>query len=133
MPLPDEAGRHAILALHAKRLSVEIEEEERDEDDEAAGGGGRGSRPAGATDEDPLRLLDAAAGTEGFSGAELANLVNEAALLAVREGKSAVCARNFHHAMYKVRFLLKTLDFLLKMVDFLLTLVDLLLETLDFY
>src|SRR5579884_4039962 len=60
--LPDVAGRLQILQVHARRVRL-------------------------APDVD-LRTL--AARTPGFSGADLANLMNEAALLAVREGKEAV-------------------------------------------
>ncbi len=60
--LPDVAGRLRILQVHARRVRL-------------------------APDVD-LRTL--AARTPGFSGADLANLMNEAALLAVREGKEVV-------------------------------------------
>jgi cell division protease FtsH len=60
--LPDLAGRRAILGAHAKRVKLE-----------------RGAD------------LDATArGTPGFSGAELANIVNEAAFAANRRGASAI-------------------------------------------
>jgi cell division protease FtsH len=127
VPLPDEAGRHAILALHAGRLSVEIEDGEEGDDDEeeepevidlgpdlkptghrSSSGGRRrrrsDGRAAAPSTEDPLRLVEVAAETVDFSGAELANLVNEAAMLAVREGKEAVCARNFQDALHKAMF-----------------------------
>ena len=103
MPLPDEEGRHAILVLHAARLAVEIElssdDEEQQKDEEKAAKGsdlqhdqevidlGPDLRPTGRNGEqqrrpassgDPLRLREVAAKTVDFSGAELANLVNEA-------------------------------------------------------
>src|SRR5947208_9642873 len=50
-------------------------------------------------DVDPL---DIARGTPGFSGADLANLVNEAALLAARRGKRLVAMQEFEDAKDKV-------------------------------
>ena len=52
-----------------------------------------------APDVDP-RII--ARGTPGFSGADLANLVNEAALLAARRGKRLVAMKEFEHAKDKV-------------------------------
>ncbi len=43
-----------------------------------------------------------ARGTPGFSGADLANLVNEAALLAARRGKRVVTAKEFEDAKDRV-------------------------------
>src|SRR5690606_26486039 len=43
-----------------------------------------------------------ARGTPGFSGADLANLVNEAALLAARSSRAEVCMRDFEQAKDKV-------------------------------
>lgn len=60
--LPDLAGREAILRVHAKKIKTE-------------------------SDIDYSQVARAAAGA---SGAELANIVNEAALRAVREGRTAV-------------------------------------------
>jgi cell division protease FtsH len=59
---PDLRGREAILAIHAKKVAT-----------------------AGDVD---LRAV--ARGTPGFSGADLANLINEAALLAARAGRRAI-------------------------------------------
>jgi cell division protease FtsH len=52
-----------------------------------------------ATDVDPKII---ARGTPGFSGADLANLVNEAALMAARRGKRSVAMAEFEHAKDKV-------------------------------
>ena len=60
--LPDLNGREAILNVHAKRVKL----------------------------ADKINMTDIARATSGASGAELANIVNEAALRAVREGRSAV-------------------------------------------
>lgn len=46
----------------------------------------QGGEEEGSADPDPLGLSEVAAATEGLSGAELANLINEAAMLAVRSG-----------------------------------------------
>lgn len=51
---------------------------------------------------DNVRLEDVAAGTIGFSGADIRNLVNEAALNAAREGKSQVDAVDFEVAKDRV-------------------------------
>lgn len=59
VPLPDIDGRHEILKVHVKKIELKPD-----------------------TD---LRVI--ARGTPGFSGAELANLVNEAALWAARQNK----------------------------------------------
>jgi cell division protease FtsH len=67
---PDVLGREQILKVHARRM------------------------PLGA-DAD-LRYV--ARGTPGFSGAELMNLVNEAALLAARRGKTAIGRQEFEDA-----------------------------------
>src|SRR5438552_9439950 len=52
-----------------------------------------------ASDVDPKII---ARGTPGFSGADLANLVNEAALMAARRGKRSVAMGEFEHAKDKV-------------------------------
>jgi cell division protease FtsH len=64
---PDRAGRIAILYVHLKKVTL-------------------------AADVDPEQV---AALTPGFSGADLANLVNEAALLATRRGAEAVAMEDF--------------------------------------
>ena len=71
---PDVAGREKILRVHMRKV------------------------PLGA-DVDP-RVI--ARGTPGFSGADLANLVNEAALLAARIGKRVVAMAEFEFAKDKV-------------------------------
>jgi cell division protease FtsH len=71
---PDLKGRDEILHVHARRVTVEPD----------------------------VDLRSIARGTPGFSGADLANLVNEAALLAAREGRRAVCAADFEAARDKV-------------------------------
>ncbi|GMV05185.1 MAG: ATP-dependent zinc metalloprotease FtsH [Gemmatimonadota bacterium] len=71
---PDLLGRAAILRLHA-----------------------RGVKLAGAVDLDAV-----AARTPGFVGADLANLVNEAALLAARAGKEAVEPADLDEAVDRV-------------------------------
>jgi cell division protease FtsH len=68
---PDIKGREAILGIHSKGVKV-------------------------ATDVD-LKVL--AARTAGFAGADLANLVNEAALLAARNDKGAVDMKDFESAI----------------------------------
>ncbi|WP_324806562.1 ATP-dependent zinc metalloprotease FtsH [Sphingomonas sp. LY29] len=74
VPRPDIEGREQILAVHMKKVPL-------------------------APDVDP-RVI--ARGTPGFSGADLANLVNEAALLAARRGKRLVAAQEFDDARDKV-------------------------------
>jgi cell division protease FtsH len=68
---PDVKGREAILRIHTKAVKM-------------------------AADVD-LRVI--AARTAGFAGADLANLVNEAALLAARTDKTAVDIRDFESAI----------------------------------
>jgi cell division protease FtsH len=71
---PDVSGREQILKIHARKVALD---------------------PA-------VDLRQIARGTPGFSGAELANLINEAALLAVRAGRSAVTASDLDQARDKV-------------------------------
>ena len=49
-----------------------------------------------------VNLRTVARGTPGFSGADLANLVNEAALLAARKNKRMVTLEDFENAKDKV-------------------------------
>ena len=74
VPNPDVAGREKILRVHTKNVPV-------------------------ASD---VELRTIARGTPGFSGADLANLVNEAALLAARRGKRVVTQKEFEDAKDKV-------------------------------
>ncbi len=74
--LPDVNGREEILRVHVKKIKL-----------------------AANTD-----LSKIAKGTPGFSGAELANLVNESALLAARRGLSAVTLDEMEEARDKVRW-----------------------------
>jgi cell division protease FtsH len=71
---PDVMGREKILMVHMRNVPT-------------------------ATDVNPKVI---ARGTPGFSGADLANLVNEAALLAARRGKRAVAMVEFEDAKDKV-------------------------------
>jgi len=74
--LPDVNGREEILNVHAKKVKV-------------------------GTDVDWAVV---ARGTPGFSGAELANVINEAALLAARKGLKAISALELEEARDKVRW-----------------------------
>ncbi|MEA3003104.1 MAG: cell division protease FtsH [Sphingomonadales bacterium] len=74
VPRPDIDGREKILAVHMKKVPL-------------------------APDVDPRTI---ARGTPGFSGADLANLVNEAALLAARKGKRLVAMSELELAKDKV-------------------------------
>jgi cell division protease FtsH len=74
VPRPDVRGREEILRVHARRIPLAPDVE--------------------------LKVL--ARGTPGFSGADLANLVNEAALLAARQNKKLVEMPDFEYAKDKV-------------------------------
>ena len=74
VPNPDIAGREKILRVHMRKVPV-------------------------APDVDPKVI---ARGTPGFSGADLANLVNEAALLAARRNRRLVTQSEFEDAKDKV-------------------------------
>ena len=74
VPNPDIVGREKILKVHMRKVPL-------------------------ASDVDP-RVI--ARGTPGFSGADLANLVNEAALMAARRGKRSVTMAEFEMAKDKV-------------------------------
>jgi cell division protease FtsH len=74
VPIPDLKGREAILKVHTRRTPL-----------------------AGAVD---LSVL--ARSTPGFSGADLENLVNEAALLAARVNRESITMEDFEHAKDKV-------------------------------
>ena len=74
VPLPDIIGREKILKVHMKQIK--------------------------ASKKIDARVI--ARGTPGFSGADLANLVNEAALLAARKNMKLVSAQEFEDAKDKV-------------------------------
>ena len=74
VPNPDVLGREKILKVHMRKVPL-------------------------APDVEPKVI---ARGTPGFSGADLANLVNEAALLAARAGKRVVSMAEFEAAKDKV-------------------------------
>ncbi|PZO89462.1 MAG: cell division protein FtsH [Sphingomonas sanxanigenens] len=74
VPRPDIEGREKILEVHMKKVPL-------------------------APDVDSRTI---ARGTPGFSGADLANLVNEAALTAARKGKRLVAMLEFEEAKDKV-------------------------------
>lgn len=71
---PDKAGRIAILKVHAKKAKI----------------------------TDDLDLEQIAALTPGFSGADIENLVNEAALLATRRDADAVTLEDFNQAIERI-------------------------------
>src|SRR5215216_6742331 len=72
--LPDKAGREAVLNIHTRGLPL-------------------------ASDVDKSSL---ARGTTGFSGADLANLVNEAALTAARRNRKEITSADFEEALDKI-------------------------------
>ena len=73
--VPDLNGRHDILKIHTKKIKIKPK---------------------------TVNLLDIAKGTPGMVGADLANLVNEAALLASRKRKTYVDNGDFQEAQDKV-------------------------------
>ncbi len=70
---PDFKGREAILKIHAKNVKL----------------------------EDKVDFTALAHATAGLAGADLANIVNEAALLAVRSGRKRVAMQDFDEAIEK--------------------------------
>ncbi|HSV82423.1 MAG TPA: ATP-dependent zinc metalloprotease FtsH [Ramlibacter sp.] len=72
--LPDKAGRQAILQVHVRKVPL-------------------------ASD---VNLEELAQATPGFSGADLKNLVNEAALMAARRDENAVQHKDFLDALEKI-------------------------------
>ncbi len=72
--LPDMAGRREILDLYAKRVKI----------------------------DDTVNLQDIARGTTGFSGADLENLLNEAALHAVRNKRDKIAPADIEEARDKI-------------------------------
>ena len=79
IPLPDILSREAILRVHAKKIKL----------------------------SNPDSLKNLAKITQGFSGAELANLLNEAALQAVKENKKEVTEKHLNYARDKITIGLK--------------------------
>lgn len=74
--LPDVKGRYEILKVHARKIKL-----------------------------DPsVELMNVARNTPGSSGADLFNILNEAALLAARKGRSAVIEQDVADACDKVRY-----------------------------
>jgi len=71
---PDLVGREAILAIHAKTVKLDV----------------------------VVDLKKVARSTPGFVGADLANVVNESALLAVRAGRKKVEQKDFEKAVEKI-------------------------------
>jgi cell division protease FtsH len=71
---PDQKGREAILRVHSRKVQI----------------------------EESVNLRAIARGTPGFSGADLANLVNEAALFAARAGRTKVTDHDLSEARDKV-------------------------------
>ncbi|BAY41029.1 FtsH peptidase [Nostoc sp. NIES-2111] len=71
---PDKIGREAILKVHARNVKL----------------------------GDDVDLANIAIKTPGFAGADLANLVNEAALLAARQNRQAVAMADFNEAIERV-------------------------------
>jgi len=74
--LPDVKGREQILKVHAKRVKI----------------------------AEGVDLAVIARGTPGYSGAELANVINEAALMAARRGLKAITLKELEEARDKVRW-----------------------------
>ncbi len=71
---PDVRGREEILKIHARKVPLTSD----------------------------VHLIDIARGTPGFTGADLANLINEAALLAARKGMKRVSQEELEEAKDKV-------------------------------
>ena len=74
--LPTLEGREAILKIHSRKVKL----------------------------SDEVELRNIARGTPGFSGADLANLINEAALLAARRNAAAIGEKDLEEARDKVRW-----------------------------
>ena len=74
--LPDVKGREEILKVHAKKVKL----------------------------GEAVNLAVLARGTPGYSGAELANVINEAALLAARKGMKSIGQHELEEARDKVRW-----------------------------
>jgi cell division protease FtsH len=76
LDLPDVKGRLEILKVHARKIKMDV----------------------------TVDLNDIARSTPGASGADLENILNEAALLAARKGRSAVTSCEVREAADKVRY-----------------------------
>lgn len=76
LELPDVKGRFEILKVHARKVKIDTS----------------------------VDLMEIARNTPGSSGADLENILNEAALMAVRRGRSAVTSQETREACDKVRF-----------------------------
>jgi cell division protease FtsH len=74
--LPTLEGREAILKIHSRKVKLDAD----------------------------VQLRNIARGTPGFSGADLANLINEAALLAARRDANAITEKDLEEARDKVRW-----------------------------
>ncbi len=72
--LPDKTGREAILKVHTRQTPLAMD----------------------------VNLSEIAAATTGLSGADIRNLVNEAALLAARHGQDDVRSKDFFDALEKI-------------------------------
>jgi cell division protease FtsH len=72
---PDVKGRHKILEVYAKKVKMSPN----------------------------VDIIEVAKNTPGFTGAELANLVNEAAFMAAREGKDAIDLADFDAARDRIQ------------------------------
>jgi len=72
--LPDRKGREAILKIHSRGIPI----------------------------DSSVDLMSIAGGTPGFSGADLANLVNESALTAARRNRKTVTRPDFDEALDKI-------------------------------
>jgi len=75
VPRPDVGGRLGILKVHTRKVPLDV-----------------------------VDLSKIARGTPGFSGADLANLLNEAALLAAKQGKESVTLPDLEEARDKVKW-----------------------------
>jgi cell division protease FtsH len=76
LDLPDVNGRYEILKVHARKIKI----------------------------DSSVELMDVARSTPGASGADLENILNEAALIAARNGRKAVTSTETIEACDKVRF-----------------------------
>ena len=74
VPLPDLRGREQVLKVHMRKVPL----------------------------ADDVIAMDIARGTPGFSGADLANVVNESALFAARQDQRLVSMRHFEQAKDKI-------------------------------